>query len=154
MSQTKPLTTALASVQSRQPMLCTQRTHQFTLQAQPNRRRANLPTNHVALHRVERQAIRIRHSKWECNLLNVSGSTPARHFCLRKHQMSHQDIDKEIAHLERVFGMISARDRFPLSYWHKRLNALPRAAMMPAQRQRIARLEATLRALGESRQTA
>lgn len=64
--------------------------------------------------------------------------------------MSYQDIDKEIAHLERVFGMISARDRFPLSYWHRRLRALHQASMMPAQRQRVARLEATLRSLGES----
>lgn len=68
--------------------------------------------------------------------------------------MSYQDIDKEIAHLELVFGKISARDRFPLSYWQQRLLALLRSSMMPAQRKRIARLEATLRALGESRETA
>lgn len=67
--------------------------------------------------------------------------------------MSYQDIDKEIAHLELVFGKISARDRFPLSYWHKRLHTLLRSAMMPAQRERIARLEAMLRSLGESRET-
>jgi hypothetical protein len=68
--------------------------------------------------------------------------------------MSYQDIDKEIAHLELVFGKISARDRFPLSYWHRRLLALHRLAMMPAQRQRVARLEATLRTFGQSRQPA
>jgi len=73
---------------------------------------------------------------------------------LRIHQMSYQDIDKEIAHLELVFGKITTRDRFPLSYWHKRLVALHRSAMMPAQRERVARLEATLRSLAESRQTA
>ncbi|SDR25184.1 hypothetical protein SAMN05443245_3944 [Paraburkholderia fungorum] len=67
--------------------------------------------------------------------------------------MSYQDIDKEIAHLELVFGKISTRDRFPLSYWHKRLLALHRSAMMPAQRARVTRLEATLRTLGESRET-
>jgi hypothetical protein len=68
--------------------------------------------------------------------------------------MSYHDIDKEIAHLEFVFGKISARDRFPLSYWHRRLLALHQLAMMPAQRERVARLEATLRTLGESRETA
>lgn len=62
--------------------------------------------------------------------------------------MGYQDIDKEIAHLEVVFGLISTRDRFPLSYWHERLLALHRSSMMPAQRMRVARLEATLRALG------
>ena len=68
--------------------------------------------------------------------------------------MTYQDIDKEIAHLEVVFGLISPRDRFPLSYWHQRLRVLHSASMMPAQRARVARLEATLRALRESEETA
>jgi hypothetical protein len=68
--------------------------------------------------------------------------------------MSYHDIDKEIAHLEVVFGLISTQDRFPLSYWHQRLCTLHRASLMPAQRARIARLEATLRSLRESEQTA
>lgn len=67
--------------------------------------------------------------------------------------MSYQDIDKEIAHLEVVFGLISAHDRFPLSYWHRRLRALHRSSMMPSQRARVARLEATLRSLGVAEET-
>jgi hypothetical protein len=62
--------------------------------------------------------------------------------------MSYQDIDKEIAHLQMVFALISPRDRFPLSYWHRRLHALTRSAMMPAQRARITHLEAMLRSAG------
>jgi hypothetical protein len=62
--------------------------------------------------------------------------------------MSYQDIDKEIAHLEAVFNFLSPRDRFPLSYWHRRLHALNRSSMVPAQRQRVAHLEATLRSVG------
>ena len=62
--------------------------------------------------------------------------------------MSYQDIDKEIAHLEAVFHVLSAHDRFPLSYWHRRLHALNRSSMVPAQRQRVAHLEATLRSVG------
>ncbi|NML30121.1 hypothetical protein [Paraburkholderia antibiotica] len=62
--------------------------------------------------------------------------------------MSYQDIDKEIAHLEVVFGLISPRDRFPLSYWHSRLHALNRSSMMPAQRARVAHLETILRSVG------
>nr|WP_233856879.1 hypothetical protein [Paraburkholderia sp. HD33-4] len=62
--------------------------------------------------------------------------------------MSYQDIDKEIAHLEVVFNALSARDRFPLSYWHRRLLALNRSSMVPAQRQRVAHLEARLRSIG------
>lgn len=64
--------------------------------------------------------------------------------------MNYQELDKEIAHLERVFGMISANDRIPLSYWHTRLRNLPRPTLMPAQRARIARLEETLRSLAEA----
>lgn len=67
--------------------------------------------------------------------------------------MGYQDIDREIAHLEVVFGRISTRDRFPLSYWHRRLRVLHDASMMPSQRARVARLEATLRMLGEAKQT-
>lgn len=61
--------------------------------------------------------------------------------------MGYQDIDKEIAHLEVVFGFISTGERFPLSYWHQRLRALHRSSMVPTQHVRLARLEATLRSL-------
>jgi hypothetical protein len=64
--------------------------------------------------------------------------------------MNYQELDKEIAHLERVFGMISTNDRIPLSYWHNRLRNLPRPTLMPTQRERIARLEETLRSLNEA----
>ncbi|MFL9949748.1 hypothetical protein PQR68_27510 [Paraburkholderia agricolaris] len=67
--------------------------------------------------------------------------------------MSFQHLDKEIAHLERVFGLISANDRIPLSYWRQRLLMLPRTALMPAQRARLARLEAVLRSLEQSVRT-
>jgi hypothetical protein len=72
---------------------------------------------------------------------------------LWEHQMGYQEIDREIAHLEVVFGLISARDRFPLSYWHQRLRALHRESMVPTQRERVARLEAMLRSLGASEET-
>ncbi|MFM0627277.1 hypothetical protein [Paraburkholderia xenovorans] len=64
--------------------------------------------------------------------------------------MNYQELDKEIAHLERVFGMISSNDRIPLSYWHNRLRNLPKPTLMPTQRERIARLEETLRSLNEA----
>jgi hypothetical protein len=67
--------------------------------------------------------------------------------------MGYQDIDREIAHLEVVFGVISTRDRFPLSYWQRRLRALHSASMMPSQRARVARLEAMLRSLMLSEET-
>ncbi|MFM0014476.1 hypothetical protein PQR46_15215 [Paraburkholderia sediminicola] len=67
--------------------------------------------------------------------------------------MSYQDIDKEIAHLELVFGLISTNDRIPLSYWRNRLGRFPKASLMPTQRARLARLEAALRSLEQSART-
>ncbi|HYS65285.1 MAG TPA: hypothetical protein VEN30_15970 [Paraburkholderia sp.] len=64
--------------------------------------------------------------------------------------MSYQDVDKEIAHLERIFGLISTQDRIPLSYWHNRLRMFHWSSLMPTQRARVARLEATLRAIEKS----
>ncbi|EEA03373.1 conserved hypothetical protein [Burkholderia sp. H160] len=61
--------------------------------------------------------------------------------------MNYQDIDKEIAHLKVVFNALSSRDGFPLSYWHRRLHALHHSPMMPAQRRRVAQLEAMLRSV-------
>lgn len=61
--------------------------------------------------------------------------------------MTHHDLDKEIAHLEYVFGQISNTDRIPLSYWRNRLSSLPAVSPMPIQRSRLARLETTLQAL-------
>ncbi|MFM0503858.1 hypothetical protein [Paraburkholderia caffeinilytica] len=67
--------------------------------------------------------------------------------------MSYYDIDKEIAHLEFVFGKISSNDRIPLSYWRNRLSMFPKASLMATQRVRLARLEAALRSLERAAQT-
>ncbi|MGF6993536.1 hypothetical protein [Paraburkholderia sp. GAS32] len=67
--------------------------------------------------------------------------------------MSYHDIDKEIAHLELVFGKISTNDRIPLSYWRNRLGMFPKTLLMTTQRARLARLEAALRSLEQSAQT-
>jgi len=63
--------------------------------------------------------------------------------------MSYQNLDREIAHLELVFGRLSVNDSLPLSYWESRLRTLSGAPLMPAQRARVARLAATLAALRE-----
>lgn len=67
--------------------------------------------------------------------------------------MSYQDIDKEIAHLELVFELISTNDRIPLSYWRNRLSKFPKPWLMPTQCERLARLEAALHALEQSAET-
>ena len=67
--------------------------------------------------------------------------------------MNHQEIDREIAHLERVFAVISSNDRIPLAYWQNRLLGLARPCLMPTQRARVARLTAMLRVLKEAQET-
>ncbi|CAH2781258.1 MAG: hypothetical protein CPDRYMAC_1609 [uncultured Paraburkholderia sp.] len=66
-----------------------------------------------------------------------------------KTKMSYQDLDRDIAHLELVLGLISTTDRIPLSYWHGKLQRLANSQLMPAQRTRVERLESQLRALEE-----
>lgn len=67
--------------------------------------------------------------------------------------MNHQDIDREIAHLERVFRLISINGSIPVSYWRDRLRQLSGLSMMPVHHTRIARLDATLQRLEDSEQT-
>jgi hypothetical protein len=84
------------------------------------------------------------------NARATPGSTSGTRPPFGKRQMNYLELDKEIAHLERVFALISNNDRIPLSYWHARLRKLPAPSLMPTQRERIARLHAILRALEES----
>jgi hypothetical protein len=64
--------------------------------------------------------------------------------------MNYPNLDSEIAHLELVLGRISVNDRIPLSYWENRLRLLSGASLVPAQRARLARLEAVLGVLRDS----
>jgi len=67
--------------------------------------------------------------------------------------MNHLQLEKDIKHLENVITHISAEDRIPLSYWRNRINSVSGAALMPAQANRVKRLNAALAAL-EDRQKA
>lgn len=61
--------------------------------------------------------------------------------------MNHQQLEKDIEHLEHVISHISAEDRIPLSYWRNRIASVSGAALMPAQASRVKRLNAALLAL-------
>ena len=67
--------------------------------------------------------------------------------------MNHLQLEKDIEHLENVITHISAEDRIPLSYWRNRINSVSGAALMPAQANRVKRLNAALAAV-EDRQKA
>jgi hypothetical protein len=67
--------------------------------------------------------------------------------------MNHQQLEKDIEHLERVISHISAEDGIPLSYWRSRIDVVSGAVRVPAQASRIKRLNAALSAL-EMRQKA
>lgn len=63
--------------------------------------------------------------------------------------MNHLQLEKDIKHLENVITHISAEDRIPLSYWRNRVNSVSGAVLMPAQVNRVKRLNAALSALEE-----
>lgn len=65
--------------------------------------------------------------------------------------MNHQQLEKDIEHLERVISHISAEDRIPLSYWRNRIDFVSGAVKVPAQASRVKRLIDALSAL-ETRQ--
>ncbi|NML31490.1 hypothetical protein [Paraburkholderia antibiotica] len=67
--------------------------------------------------------------------------------------MNHQQLEKDIQHLEQVISHISAEDRIPLSYWRSRIELVSDAVIVPAQVTRVKRLDAALCAL-EKRQKA
>lgn len=67
--------------------------------------------------------------------------------------MNHQQLEKDIEHLEQIISHISAADRIPLSYWRNRLENVSGAVLVPSQATRIKRLDAALCAL-EKRQRA
>ncbi|MEZ0600703.1 hypothetical protein ACAX43_00865 [Paraburkholderia sp. IW21] len=61
--------------------------------------------------------------------------------------MNHQQLEKDIVHLEHVITHISAEDRIPLSYWRNRIDSVSGATLVPAQASRVRRLNAALSAL-------
>ncbi|HEX7934985.1 MAG TPA: hypothetical protein VF573_18170 [Paraburkholderia sp.] len=63
--------------------------------------------------------------------------------------MNHQQLEKDIQHLEHIISHLSAEDRIPLSYWRNRLDSVSGAVRMPTQVNRIKRLNAALAALEE-----
>jgi hypothetical protein len=67
--------------------------------------------------------------------------------------MNHQQLEKDIEHLEQIISHISAADRIPLSYWRNRLESVSGAVLVPSQATRVKRLDAALCAL-EKRQKA
>ncbi|MCX4164195.1 MULTISPECIES: hypothetical protein [Paraburkholderia] len=58
--------------------------------------------------------------------------------------MNHQQLEKDIEHLEHVMPRISADDRIPLSYWRNRVNSVLAAILVPSQASRVKRLNEAL----------
>ncbi|WP_233837350.1 hypothetical protein [Paraburkholderia sp. ZP32-5] len=65
--------------------------------------------------------------------------------------MNHQQLEKDIQHLEQVISHISAGDRIPLSYWRSRIELVSGAVIVPAQATRVRRLNAALCELEKGR---
>ncbi|MGF6898833.1 hypothetical protein [Paraburkholderia sp. GAS348] len=63
--------------------------------------------------------------------------------------MNHHQLEKDIEHLEHVISHISDEDWIPLSYWRNRIALVSGAVLVPAQANRVKRLDAALSALEE-----
>lgn len=61
--------------------------------------------------------------------------------------MNHDQIEKDIEHLEHVISRISAAEGIPLSYWRNRINSVSVAPLVPSQIKRVQKLSDALRAL-------
>jgi hypothetical protein len=61
--------------------------------------------------------------------------------------MNHDQIEKDIEHLERIISHISPNDGIPLSYWRNRINSVSGAVLVPAQADRVKKLSEALKAL-------
>ncbi|MFP6561134.1 hypothetical protein WJ542_22920 [Paraburkholderia sp. B3] len=61
--------------------------------------------------------------------------------------MNHHQLEKDIEHLERIVSRLSGADRIPLSYWRGRVEMVSSANLVPAQAQRVKRLNEALCAL-------
>ena len=61
--------------------------------------------------------------------------------------MNHEQIEKDIEHLEHVISRISAADGIPLSYWRSRIESVSLVALVPSQIKRIQKLSDALEAL-------
>lgn len=59
--------------------------------------------------------------------------------------MNHEQIEKDIEHLEHVISHISAAHGIPLSYWRSRIDSV--TAVVPSQVKRVQRLSDALHAL-------
>lgn len=61
--------------------------------------------------------------------------------------MNHEQIEKDIEHLEIVITRIGAVQGIPLSYWRSRIDSVSHAAQVPSQIRRVQKLSAALHAL-------
>jgi len=66
--------------------------------------------------------------------------------------MNHHQLEKDIQHLEHVIARLSREDRIPLSYWRDRVDRVLSSQLVPAQANRVKRLNEVLRQLEVSMQ--
>jgi hypothetical protein len=64
--------------------------------------------------------------------------------------MNHQLIESDLAHLERIVNRIAPGHGLSLSYWRRRVDSVLSMSLMPAQRKRIAHINAVISMLEET----
>jgi hypothetical protein len=64
--------------------------------------------------------------------------------------MNHLLIETDLAHLEQIINRVASSHGLSLSYWRNRVDSLLSMRLMPAQRKRIAHIEAVISMLEQA----
>lgn len=56
--------------------------------------------------------------------------------------MNHRQIEMDIGHLEQIIRHVSAANWIPLAYWRNRIDSVSSHAVIPAQQNRLRRINA------------
>jgi len=64
--------------------------------------------------------------------------------------VNHLLIETDLAHLERIINRLASSHGLSLSYWRNRIDSFLSMRLMPAQRKRIAHIEAIIATLEQA----
>jgi hypothetical protein len=75
---------------------------------------------------------------------------PQKMTALPGNTMNHLLIETDLAHLEQIINRVASSHGLSLSYWRNRVDSLLSMRLMPAQRKRIAHIEAVISMLEQA----
>jgi hypothetical protein len=86
--------------------------------------------------------------------LDGNNQRPRKMTALPGNTMNHLLIETDLAHLEQIINRVASSHGLSLSYWRNRVDAFLSMRLMPAQRKRIAHIEAVISMLEQAASSA